>query len=106
MKRGYVLILAASLALCSVNAHAQTAADKFGRGLAGMCCGFLEVPGNIVKETQEKGPVGVPIGFAYGLGMFVTRELVGTYEVLTAPFPAPPSFRPILSPKYPWDYFK
>ena len=60
---------------------------KFGRGLAGMTCGFLEVPGNIVKETKKQGAIGVPIGLALGVGMLVARELVGVYEFVTAPFP-------------------
>ena len=87
------------------NAHAQTAERKFGRGLAAIACGFLELPGNIVGQTEEKGAIGIPIGLAYGVGMLVTRELVGVYEVLSAPFPAPAGYRPILKPEYPWDYF-
>lgn len=105
--RFYVIAAFTVLTLFSFpNAYAQTSAQKFGRGLAGMACGFLDVPGNIVKETKAKGAVGVPIGLATGLGMFVSRELVGVYEFLTAPFPVPSGFRPILSPEYPWDYFK
>ena len=87
-------------------AHAQTAERKFGRGLAEMTCGFLELPGNIVEQTDKRGAIGVPIGIAYGVGMLVTRELVGVYEFLTAPFPVPDGYRPILKPEYPWDYFK
>jgi len=96
------------VAFCSVppGAYAQTAARKFGRGLAGMTCGFLELPGNIVKKTDEEGAIGVPIGLAYGLGMIVVRELVGVYEFVSAPFPAPAGYRPILSPEYPWGYFE
>jgi putative exosortase-associated protein (TIGR04073 family) len=100
------LTIVTVLALLSIsNAHANTAAQKFGRGLAGMTCGFLELPGNIVKETRAKGAIGVPIGMATGLGMMVTRELVGVYEFVTAPFPVPSGFKPILKPNYPWDYF-
>jgi len=109
MKRAHFLIFAACLPLFSAvasEAQAQTAARKFGRGLAGMTCGFLELPGNIVKETNERGAAGVPIGLALGLGMIVARELVGVYEFVTAPFPAPAGCRPILSPEYPWDYFE
>jgi putative exosortase-associated protein (TIGR04073 family) len=103
-----MLLLAAAVALASLSggAQANTAAQKFGRGLAGMTCGFLELPGNIVKETQAKGAVGLPIGLAMGVGMIVTRELVGVYEFITAPFPVPAGFRPILSPEYPWGYFQ
>lgn len=86
-------------------AFPETAAAKFGRGVAGITTGILELPGNIIQETRARGPVGVPIGLGLGLGMVVTRELVGVYELLTAPFPIPPGFRPILQPEYPWDYF-
>ncbi len=111
--RTYRLVVFTALMLFSFsNAYAQhsvagrTSAQKFGRGLAGMTCGFLEIPGNIVKETHAKGALGFPIGLATGLGMTVTRELVGVYEFITAPFPMPSGFRPILTPEYPWDYFE
>jgi putative exosortase-associated protein (TIGR04073 family) len=100
--------LAASLALLPASAFAAKydAARKFGRGLAGMTCGFLELPGNIVQTTRKQGfGYGLTIGVAKGLGMIVARELVGVYEFVSAPFPAPPGYRPILSPEFPWDYF-
>lgn len=104
--RTHIVVLLAALAMFSCpSAYAQTAAHKFGRGLAGMTCGFLEIPGNIVRETQRSGAIGFPVGLAKGVGMTVTRELVGVYEFISAPFPAPAGFRPILSPEYPWDYF-
>lgn len=117
MKKSRIYVLAAftALTLFSIpNAYAQkvaaqtahTSAQKFGRGLAGMTTGFLEIPGNIVKETKAKGAVGFPIGLATGLGMTVTRELVGVYEFISAPFPVPSGFRPILTPEYPWSYFE
>jgi putative exosortase-associated protein (TIGR04073 family) len=107
MTSARVLIFIACVAFLSLvvsEAHAQTAVRKFGRGLAGMTCGFLEMPGNIVKETREQGAVGVPIGLALGLGMLVARELL--YEFVTAPFPAPAGYRPILHPEFPWDYIE
>lgn len=106
LNRYSIAAVAALLFVLAPTVEAGTAAEKFGRGLAGMTCGFLEIPGNIVKEAHEQGPAGVPVGFAIGLGMLVTRELVGVYEFVSAPFPFPAGFRPILRPEYPWDYFK
>ncbi len=97
--------LAAFLLLTSPCTSAQTPGEKLGRGLSGMAFGVLDLPGTILDETRMRGPVGVPIGIAEGLGMVVTRELVGVYEFLTAPFPVPADYRPILSPPYPWDHF-
>jgi putative exosortase-associated protein (TIGR04073 family) len=70
-----------------------------------MTCAFLEVPGNMVVEGEAQGPGGVALGFAEGLGMIVVRTLVGAYEFLTCPVPAPKNFRPIITPEFPWDYF-
>jgi putative exosortase-associated protein (TIGR04073 family) len=84
-----------------------TAARKIGRGLAAMTLGVLEIPGNIVQESRTNGPVsGATIGLAMGLGKFVTREAVGVYEFLTAPFELPAGFKPVLEPEFPWQYFE
>ena len=100
--------LAAAILLPGVaTAAQQSAARKVGRGLAAMTCGFLEIPGNIVAETRSRGPVwGFTLGFATGLGKVVVRELVGVYEFVTAPFPIPAGFQPIIQPEFPWDYFE
>lgn len=88
------------------SASADTAARKAGRGLAAMTTGFLELPGNIVQETNRNGAaMGMTLGVAKGLGGIVVRELVGVYEFVTAPFPVPAGYRPILSPEFPWGYF-
>lgn len=108
-RNGWMLALAlgAGLFLCGASeSHAQTAPQKFGRGLAGMTTSFLEFPGNLYAETKKSGAVGIPVGFAKGLGMVVTRTLVGVYEFVSAPFPLPAGYRPILEPEYPWSYFE
>jgi putative exosortase-associated protein (TIGR04073 family) len=103
-----VLLVGVLLVLASASAaRAQTAARKCLRGLAGMTTSFLEIPGNMVRETNERGPAeGLPWGFARGLGMIVPRTLVGVYELLSAPFPAPSGYRPIMEPEFPWSYFE
>ena len=102
-----VCALVAWLAPAPASAAKYDAARKFGRGLAGMTCGFLELPGNIVQTTRKQGfGYGISIGAAKGLGMIVARELVGVYEFVTAPFPAPPGYKPVLQPEFPWDYFE
>lgn len=102
-------VLAATLFFAATSAEAQRydAARKFGRGLAGMTTCFLELPGNIVKTSRERGVGwGVTLGFVEGLGRLVVRPLVGVYEFVTAPFPVPAGYKPILKPEYPWDYFE
>ena len=98
--------LAAVLLGLPVSAEANSAARKAGRGLAGMTCGFLEVPGNMVKLYRERGPAwGFTLGFVQGLGMIVVRELVSVYEFVSSPIEVPPGFEPVIQPEFPWDYF-
>ncbi len=101
---GTVLVL---LLASAAPAGAQTATRKFLRGLAGMTTAVLEIPGNMVAETNERGAgQGIPLGFALGLGMIVPRVLVGVYEFVSAPFPFPEHYEPILKPEFPWSYFE
>src|SRR5207247_11220216 len=44
------------------SASAQTAARKFGRGLAGMTAGVLELPGDTVPATRTTRARGKPSG--------------------------------------------
>ncbi len=102
-----LVALALLLLLSASPAAAQTAVRKMGRGLANMTTSFLEIPGQMVKETRAQGAgLGIPVGFAKGLGMIIPRVLIGVYEFLSSPFPAPAGYRPILTPEFPWDYFE
>ena len=103
---GIAVLFAFLLAALPAQAAEQSAARKVGRGLAALTCGFLEVPGNIVKLTRERNAVwGFTLGTAVGAGKIVPRVLVGAYEFLTAPLPYPSGFQPILQPEFPWGYF-
>lgn len=105
-----VLGLALLLGLASPSPAAAkewTSASKFSRGVTNMTLGVLAWPGEMAVQSKEHGPaLGIPLGFFTGLGWFVGREVVGVYEFLTCVFEAPPDFRPILRPEYPWQYFE
>ena len=101
-----ILALACACVLPPSAVHAGSPLRKLGRGLANVTTGFLEVPGRIVEETRKRPPVeGWALGFVEGVGGIIPRELVGVYEVVTSPFPAPPDYRPILEPEFPWGHF-
>ena len=106
-RAGLAIAVAAALAApSSARAARYDPVRKLGRGFAAMTCGVMEVPGNMVKVSREKGPAyGFTLGFVEGLGMIVVRELVGVYEFVTFPIPAPAGYKPILRPEYPWGYF-
>lgn len=103
-------ILASVLALIVLafagSARAQSPPHKFGRGVVNLVLGIMEVPGRMVEEGRRRGPLwALSLGFAKGVGGFVTRELVGVYEIVTFPAPVPRGYQPILEPEYPWDLF-
>jgi putative exosortase-associated protein (TIGR04073 family) len=105
-------ILAAAVALSLAvlaapdAASAQSPPHKFGRGVVNLALGIFEVPGRMVQEGRRRGPAwAMSLGFAKGVGGFVTRELVGIYEIVTFPAPIPRGYEPILEPEYPWDLF-
>ncbi|MBI5396803.1 MAG: exosortase system-associated protein, TIGR04073 family [Verrucomicrobia bacterium] len=105
------LVVVASLCaalgwLAPADCHAQEAADKLGRGFAAIVLGWLELPGNIYEEGTKNGwLLGATAGFAKGIGMTVVRTLVGVWDFVTFPIPAPDEYHSILKPDYPWGYF-
>jgi putative exosortase-associated protein (TIGR04073 family) len=101
-----MIVVGIALLLWPIVSSADTSLHKAGRGLAAMTTPFLEIPGNIKVTTERKGaPAGWTEGFAKGLGMTVVRPAVGVYELVTAPFPFPANYEPVLEPEYPWSYF-
>jgi len=101
-------VLALSLGLgAAAPAQAQSPPHKFGRGCANLALGIMELPGRMVYEGRRRGPLwAISLGFAKGVGGFVTRELVGVYEIVTFPAPIPRGYREILEPEYPWQLFE
>ena len=108
LKRSIVLLsLCAGLGLMMPSqTQAQDAASKLGRGFAGCTLGWLELPGNIWSEAQKNGWVmGLTAGFGKGIGMTIVRTVLGVWDFVTFPIPAPDEYNSILKPDYPWGYF-
>lgn len=81
-------------------------ARKLGRSVSNISLGVLAVPGQIARTTSKSGPfVGVTWGLARGLAFMAATEVVGVFELVTAPFATPPDFKPIMKPEFPWQYF-
>ncbi len=87
-------------------AAAQSPGDKLARGFAGMTCGFMELPGNIYDTSVRHGAAeGWTLGLLKGIAMIPARTLVGVYEFVTFPIPAPPFYQPVLNPSTPFGYW-
>ena len=100
------ILVVATLILTNIQVQADTMEHKFLRGAAALGCGFMEFPASLNQETEAHGAWGFPLGFALGAAKLVRRELVGVYELISAPIPLPANYQAILEPEYPWSYFK
>jgi len=100
MKRIGIVILVMTLAVSLASSvYAQTPAAKLGRGLVNTLTGLWELPVDVLKTCKAEGaPKGLTIGLMRGLVTGVYRTLVGIYEVVTFPVPAPAEYRPITDP--------
>ena len=73
-------------------------ADQFGRGICNILFGFLEIPFNIVRITEDEGDMaGISKGVGVGVWRFLVREVVGVVEFVTFPF----GWTAIIEPEYP-----
>lgn len=73
-------------------------ADQFGRGLANILFGIVEIPKNVCRVTEEEGDLaGATKGVGLGIWRFAVREVVGVVEFVTFPF----GWAPMIEPEYP-----
>jgi len=98
----FILSMVFVLFSFSVFAQDYNALSKLSRGLANITLGAFEVPRQMMKVNQEKGPIsgdiaGIFWGPVKGLCFFVGRTIVGAYEVAT--FLAP-SYKPVVEPEF------
>jgi putative exosortase-associated protein (TIGR04073 family) len=75
---------------------------KLSRGLANGFGGILAIPVTIRQVGEQEGPLaGLTWGVFMGIGVAVTRTLVGIAEVATFPIPLPQvGYGPLLQPEF------
>lgn len=90
----FVLTLGVSGVFADDNAF-----TKLGRGMANIVISPAEVYTQSLLLTKDnEASVAVFGGIGKGVAMFVVREFVGVYDVLTFPFPVPAGYRPLIEP--------
>lgn len=71
---------------------------KLGRGMANFLTFPFEIPYRIGETNKSDGPYAAfTYGFVKGLVMTGYRALIGTYEILSFPFPLPEGYKPIIT---------
>jgi putative exosortase-associated protein (TIGR04073 family) len=112
MKHRIILAIGFACLVCvgSVSASIEepevnhNAGRKLGRGFANLLFGIVEVPNQIHHTSQaEGGGAAATLGVGRGIGKFLWREVVGVYEIVTFPVPAPSGYKPIIQPEFPAD---
>jgi len=100
MKRLTSVLLAIALITSFASAgYAQNPPAKLTRGLVNTFTGIWELPINVLKMCKSEGaPKGLTIGVVQGVAWGVYRTLVGLYEVVTFPIPAPAGYAAITDP--------
>ena len=112
MKRKRVIAVAAGLGLaliCPPVYASSTPFDKLGRGGANLVTGWMEVPVQISRTTEESGSLaGSSLGFVRGLLFGVGRTALGVLEIVSFPLPnhtgdkgpADDPYGPIVEPEF------
>ncbi len=76
-------------------------ATKFFRGIVNAATGWMEIPKQMIQTSQTSGAAkGWTWGFAKGIGFAVARSVMGAYEIITFPIPAPEGYRAVMHPEY------
>ena len=77
---------------------------KFGRGLANLSCGWMEIPKNIEEVKNEQNLLaGMTWGVAKGVKDGTVRTVVGAYEMATFPLPVGGGYEPVIKPEFIFD---
>ena len=96
-----IVIFIAIFTCVSSDCYAQNMLRKFGRGLANIVTGPVEILREIEAAFFDEGPAAaVTYGVVSGIYKTVLREIVGVYEVVTFPIPLPAEYMPILEPEF------
>ena len=80
---------------------ADKSTRKFVRGVANVATGWVEIPKQIYNTWYQERTLASPmIGLGKGVGMAVSREVVGVFEMALPISPAPTDWEPIISPEF------
>lgn len=71
-------------------------AQKFKAGVLDLADATVEIPGTIMRTSEEKGIIyGLTVGTVQGVLNTVKRALAGTWEVATFAIPIPKDYEPV-----------
>jgi putative exosortase-associated protein (TIGR04073 family) len=102
MKKYFLVLLVIAVILTGIASQAfadDNAFTKFGRGMSNILISPAEIYAQpvLLSQTNEI-PVAFFGGLIKGISMFVVREVVGVYDVITFPIPFPKGYKPVFNP--------
>lgn len=96
------IIFFLSTQVAIAQSYQNTAGEKVATGITNMVTGFVEIPKNIVLNSEKNGvPYGMTVGVISGVMHAVGRTVVGAFDVITFMIPTGPS----VYPYYVWENF-
>lgn len=102
MKKHFLILGMAALVLTGLISEAFAKDDaftKFGRGMANITLSFGELYTQPILLSKDNDISTAFFGGLFkGTAMFIVREAVGIYEVITFPLPVPKEYKPIIEP--------
>jgi putative exosortase-associated protein (TIGR04073 family) len=103
MKKSMLVLGIAAFILMNLITVAVAAEDnaftKFGRGMANVVISPAELYAQpVLLSKDHEIPIAFFGGLFKGISMFLVREVVGVYEMVTFPIPLPKGYRPLFEP--------
>ncbi|SEL09362.1 putative exosortase-associated protein, TIGR04073 family [Nitrosovibrio tenuis] len=97
-----LLFFSPHAAMAANESYPEKVGNKLAHGVANTVTGIVEVPKNMILESNKKGPAyGIPVGFFTGIVQGIGRTLTGVVDLVTFPIPT----KPIIYPDFIWKDF-
>ena len=80
---------------------ADKSTRKFFRGVANVATGWVEIPKQVYNTWYQERSLASPvIGLGKGIGMALSREVLGVLEMALPIAPAPTDWEPLIEPEF------
>ena len=103
----FLCLVTISQAFAAEIAEPGTPVRKVQRGFLNIALSPIEISHELARDRNKENLIpGWFTGLGRGSFYMVGRALAGTWDMLTAPFPCPANYAPLVSPEFAWEHFE